>query len=198
MAPAFLEHTMSSHTRWATLGTLAFVALAAAACAVPIRVNAYAERAADLTRYRTYDFAPVEPTSTGDPRLDSNPFFNERVRAAVDAGMTAKGYERVLSGPPDVLVHFHASVVQNIDVVDVDRQHGYCDQENCKPFVYDAGTLLMDLVDAKTKTLVWRGWAESTFDGLVDNQAWLEQRIDTSIARILDKMPRRTGSARTN
>lgn len=195
MASPFLENTMVSHARWATLGTLAVVAVASAACAVPIRVNAFAERGADLNSYRTYDFAPIEPVSTGDPRLDSNPFFNERVRSAVDKGLTAKGYQRAASGAPDLLVHFHASVAQDINVVELDQQRGYCVQDNCRPFVYEAGTLLMDLVDARTKALVWRGWAESTFDRIVDNQAWMEERIDTSIARVLAKMPHRTGSA---
>jgi hypothetical protein len=186
---------MAWHPRWAPLATLAVLALASAACAVPIRVNAYAERGADLSRYRTYDFAPIEPVATGDPRLDSNPFFNERVRGAVDKGLGAKGYQRVTLGAPDFLVHFHASVAQDINVVELDQQRGYCAQDNCKPFVYDAGTLLVDLVDARTKALVWRGWAESTFDGVVDNQAWMEERIDASVARVLAKMPHRTGSA---
>jgi hypothetical protein len=44
-------------------------------------------------------------------------------------------------------------------------------------------------VDARTNKLVWRGWAESTFDGVVDNQQWLERRIDEGVARILQTFP---------
>ncbi len=97
------------------------------------------------------------------------------------------------AGAPDLLVHFHASVAQDINVVELDQQRGYCGQDNCKPFVYDAGTLLMDLVDARTKALVWRGWAAGTFDGVVDNQTWMEERIDTSIDGLaVDQVPRDT------
>lgn len=182
--------------------TLAAAMVMPLACAAPIRVESYAERGANLARFRTYDFAPVEAVATGDPRLDSNPFFNERVQQAVDKGLAAKGYRRARSGTPDMVVHFHASVAQDIDVVDIDRTAGYCSgattatgsparaDDDCKPFVYDAGTLLMDLVDGQTKKLAWRGWAKTNLDGVVDNQTWLEQRVDTAVERIVAQMPR--------
>ena len=173
------------------VATAAVALLAAIGCGVPLRVNAYAERGADLGRYRTYDFGPVEEAPTGDPRLDSNPFFNERIRVAAATGLAGRGFERVSSGAADFVVHFHASVVQDIDVDEVDRQRGYCPEAGCKPFAYDSGTLVLDVVDSRTGKIVWRGWAESSFEGLVDNQSWLEERIDIAVERIIAKMPRR-------
>ncbi len=193
---------MTRSGRWLTCGLLAAATLTTLACAAPIRVESYAERGANLARYRTYAFAPVETVATGDPRLDSNPFFQERVQQAVDKGLAAKGYRRASSGAPDMVVHFHASVAQDIDVVDLDRTAGYCSgattatgaparaADDCTPFVYDAGTLLMDLVDGQTKKLAWRGWAKTNLDGVVDNQTWLEQRVDTAVERIVAQMPR--------
>ena len=172
------------------LATVAVALLVTVGCAVPIRVNSYVERGADLSRYRTFDFAAVEEVPTGDPRLDSNPFFNERIRAAAANGLTGRGYERV-SSAADLVVHFHASVVQDINIDELDRQRGYCPEDGCRPFAYDAGTLVMDIVDSRTGKIVWRGWAESSFEGLVDNQSWLEERIDTAVGRIIAKMPRR-------
>jgi hypothetical protein len=161
-----------------------------AACAVPIRVNSYVERGADLRRYRTFDFAPADAVPTGDPRLDGNPFFQERVRAAVETHLGTRGYERTAAGTPDFRVHVHVSVVQDIDVNEIDQPNGYCAPGVCRPFVYEAGTLLLDLVDAHTNKLLWRGWAESHIDGVVDNQAWMEQRIDVAVAKIMAKVPR--------
>ena len=177
------------------VATVVAAVMASAACAVPIRVNAYAERGVDVSRYRTFDFAAVDDVPTGDPRLDSNPFFNERVRAAAEKGLTDRGYVRDTSGAADLLVHFHASVAQDIDVVAADRSAGFCAQDACRPFAYDNGTLLMDLVDARTRALAWRGWAESSIDGVVDNQRWLEQRIDAAMARVTARMPRAGGAA---
>ena len=64
-------------------------------------------------------------------------------------------------------------------------KYGYCD--DCRPSVFDAGTLTLDMVDRRTNRVVWRGWAESTFDGIVDNQQWLERRVDEAVARMLEK-----------
>ena len=57
--------------------------------------------------------------------------------------------------------------------------------------VYDAGTLVIDLVDARTKTLVWRGWAEGSLEGVIDNQASMEAHIDRAVARVLQQLPPR-------
>ena len=167
----------------------AVLALSITACA-PVRVHSYAERGADFNRYRSYKFGPADPASTGDPRLDNNPFFNQRIQADVENELAARGFEKVKSGRADLLVHHHASVTQEIGVKeDVDR--GYCQTNDCRPYVYDAGTLLIDFVDVRTNKLIWRGWAEGSVDGVIDNQSWMEKKIDDSVKRILAKFPRR-------
>lgn len=183
---------MLSLSRLARFGALALSAAALTACAATMRVSSYAERAADFRHYRTYAFEPTEPVSTGDPRLDSNPFFYQRVQGAVEKQLAATGYEKAGSGTPDLLIHFHASITQEIDTTEIDRKYGYCTSSECRPFVYDAGTLLLDFVDARTNKLVWRGWAEGSMDGVVDNQSWMEQKVDDAVNRILARLPRRS------
>jgi hypothetical protein len=166
-----------------------FAAIAAAAvtlsgCAT-MNVSSYVERGVDLGQYRTYDWAPAEQLATGDPRLDNSPFFQEQVQTAVERQLATRGFEKTAS--PDLLVHYHASVTQEIYISDGERREGYC--EDCKPEVYDAGTLLIDLVDARTNRLVWRGSARGSIDGVIDNQARMEQRVAEAVTRILDKLP---------
>jgi hypothetical protein len=167
---------------------LAALALAVTGCA-SMNVNAYAERGFEPSRFHTYAWAADAPAATGDPRLDSNPFFEERVRAEADRRLAARGFEKT-SLTPDLLVHYHASMTQRIDTQDLDRQYGSCESGDCRAEVYDAGTILIDLVDARTNSLVWRGWAEGSLDGVVDNQAWMEKTIDEAVARILERLPR--------
>jgi predicted phage gp36 major capsid-like protein len=164
----------------------AIAALAVMGCAT-MQVSSFIARGTDFNVYRTYDWAPADQLATGDPRLDNNEFFQERVQTAVEKGLGARGLERAASGRADLVLHYHASVTQRVDAGGVDQKYGYC--EGCVPSVFDAGTLTLDVVDARTKRLVWRGWAESTFDGVVDNQQWLEQRIDEAVARILERLP---------
>ena len=49
----------------------------------------------------------------------------------------------------------------------------------------------IDFVDARTNTLVWRGWSEGNFDGVIDDQAWMEEQIDRAVIRILERLPGR-------
>jgi hypothetical protein len=55
--------------------------------------------------------------------------------------------------------------------------------------LYDAGTLVIDFIDTRTRTLAWRGWAESPFDGVIDNQQWMNATIDKTVAKILTRLP---------
>jgi hypothetical protein len=179
---------MTSLARLARLAGVTAVLAVLVGCA-PVRVNSYAERAVDFSRYRTYAWSPTAHGPTGDPRLDNNRFFHERVIADVDSGLAARGYEKAATGEPDLVVHYHASVTQEIDLSVVDAP--YCDTNDCRPHVYEAGTLLFDLVDARTNRIVWRGWAEGSIEGIIDNQDLMEERIDQAVTRILAQLPRR-------
>ena len=47
----------------------------------------------------------------------------------------------------DVLIHMHARIDQRIESDAIDREYARCDVSDCRPFVYDAGTLLLDFID---------------------------------------------------
>ena len=124
--------------------------------------------------------------TTGDPRFDNNRFFQERVEAAVELQLAARGFEKA-GATPDLLVRYYASVDQQVNADGADRPFVAC--EDCRPFVFDAGTIVVDLIDARTKRLVWRGWEEGSIDGVIDNQQWMEKRIDQAVARIIEQLP---------
>ena len=170
--------------------TIGLCAIGIGACAT-LPVRWYVERDAEFSRYRTYTWGPAETLSTGDSRLDNNPFFHERVQADVEKGLAAKGLEKAVAGTADLLAHYHASISQRIEVNGVDRTYGYCEDEECRPYVAEAGTLTIDLVDTRTNRVIWRGWAEMALDGVIDNQARLEEMIDDAVARIVDNVPGR-------
>lgn len=167
---------------------VATAALVTGACA-PVRVNASLERGMDFTKYKSYAWATGQDFQTGDPRLDNNEFFQDRIRRSGDTALSEHGFEKVSANRADLVVHYHASVKQTIDVNELDRRYGYC--QECRSSVYDAGTITLDLVDAHTKKLVWRGWSEGSLDG-IDNQKLIEERVDDAVRRILQKLPPRS------
>ena len=169
-----------------TVGSFAAALVVAAGCA-PIRAHGFAEPGTTFS-FRTYAWANEDAGPTGDPRLDNNRFFSERIRNSVDRELASRGFERTESGSSDLIVHYHATITQEVEIASTDRfDHCY----NCGTSIYDAGTLVIDLVDAHTSRLVWRGWVEHV-DPVIDNQDWMEETIDRAVAQIMKKLPPRT------
>jgi len=163
---------------------LTICSLTISGCAVR-RVDSYLARGVNLASYRTYAWRPVQPGATGDVRLDNNEMFQERVQAAVERQLASRGFEKTVAAP-QLLVHYHANVEQRIDLTELEPWESCAE---CKPFIYDASTLMIDLVDARTNDLLWRGWSQSNIDGIVDNQRWLEEQIDETVAKIFERLP---------
>ena len=157
------------------------------ACA-PVRVSTSLERGMDFAQYKSFTFAAGDRFVTGDPRLDNNEFFQDRIKHSATRALEAHGFEAASPGTAQLIVHYHANVNQRIDVNELDSRYGYC--ESCHSSLYDAGTITLDFVDSRTNRLVWRGWAEGSLDG-IDDQDMIEQRVDEAVTRILAKLPPR-------
>ena len=166
--------------------------LLAASCAT-MGIGAYVSRGTDFTAYRTYEWGPADMLPTGDPRLDNNAVFKDHFEGAVEKALAARGFERAAPGStPDLLVHYHATVTERLVVNEVDRRFGECPSYDCGPRteVFEAGTLLIDLVDARARQLVWRGWAEDSLAGALANQDRLERFIDRAVTGMMLRLPR--------
>lgn len=161
------------------------------ACAT-INTGADFEPGTRLDRYGTYDWGGGDSLPVGDPRLDNNPFFDSRVRAAVELELAAKGLRRV-TGSPDLLVHYHASIRQRVDVVQADEVRGYSFprmRETERVVEFDEGTLILDVAEAATKKILWRGWSQTDVGGLLNDPRAMERRINESIGRMMRSFPR--------
>src|SRR5689334_2085928 len=100
-------------------------ALTLPGCAT-LTTSAYVAPGVTFAGYRTFAWGPADALPTGDPRLDNNPFFHDYIQGAVVRHLSARGIEVVdTTARPDLLLHYHASVTQRVNVV-ADRTSGYC------------------------------------------------------------------------
>ena len=178
--------------RLSNLVAVVIAALAAANCATTMTVSSHVERGLDFSRYRTFDWGPADALPTGDPRLDQNPFFKDHVQGAVEKQLSARGIELSTSGTPDLRIHYHANVTQRIDVNRVDRVHGYCSVGDCPTdtIEYEAGTLVLDIIDARSNRLIWRGWAQNSVEDLLDDPDRMARMINEAVTQMLERLPR--------
>lgn len=162
----------------------------AAGCAARSTVGAHAERGLDLSSYRTFDWGPPDALPTGDPRLDRDPYFNDHVQGAVEKQLAARGLELATSAAPDLLLHYHASITQRIDVNRADLAYGVGRTGGWPPVVhYEAGTLVLDIMDARTGRIIWRGWARNAVQDLLDDPDRMADTINESVTRMLSRLP---------
>jgi hypothetical protein len=182
---------MSLHSFRAT-AALTAAALTLFGCAT-LRVSSHTDRGVVWSKYTTFDWGPADALPAGDPRLDKDPFFQDRVEGAIEKAMAERGFERSgASERPDVLIHYHANITERLDVDEIDRGYGYCATYDCGHRVtrYEAGTLVVDMVDAATNVLLWRGWAQGTVEGVLGNRDRLGHRIDEGVRRMFETLPR--------
>ena len=172
-------------TRLTRLMVGALLTVTATGCA-PMIVSSHVERGLDLTRYRTFEWGPADALPTGDPRLDRNPFFKDYFEGAVEKQFAARKIEHS-STNPDLLVHYHASITRRIDVNRTDSINGYCADESCTTRVneFEAGTLILDILDARTNRLIWRGWAQHAIGDELENRDHMARRIDEAVTKML-------------
>jgi len=171
----------------ASIAGLTLAMAVTAACAAT-NIGSFVEPGVTMPAVRTFEWAPAEHLATGDPRLDNNEFFQRYVKAAVEREFAARGIERTAAGMADLVVHYHASVTQRVDTGGVDEQYAVCD--DCqRPSVFEAGTLTIDLVDGGTSKLIWRGWAERSLEGVLENQEWMERDVNQAVAKICAQLP---------
>ncbi len=166
-------------------------ALAGTGCAATLSVSSHVDRARDFSQYNSYDWGPSDALPAKDPRLDSNPLFTDYVHGAIDRELALKGLDRADSAAPDLLIHYHATAQGRIDVNQIDQAYGYCLAEDCPPdeFEYEAGTIVVDLMDARTNRLVWRGWAQSRLEDFLEDPDRMSQTVRESVTRMMQQLP---------
>jgi hypothetical protein len=167
------------------------VALGLAGCAT-MTVGSHVQRGLNIQRYHTYDWGQADALPASDPRLQGDPFFNDHLRGAVEKAMAARGFEWSTGEGPDLLVHYHANITERIDVDRSESSYGWCATEGCSvPTIpYEAGTLVIDVIDARTNRLIWRGWAQQAVAGMLNNQDTMARQIDEAVARMFAEFPR--------
>jgi hypothetical protein len=144
------------------------------------------ERGVDFARYRTYNWGPADALPTGDPRLDGNPFFKDYLQGAVERHLAMRGLQLVAAdAPADLLIHYHASVTQRIRI-----DESTFSSTNQTVSEYEEGTIVLDIMDARTNKIIWRGWAQENLEAFVEDQERMRRHIDEAVARMMKAFPK--------
>jgi len=139
------------------------------------------DRGFDFSKVKTYAIA-TQPPGPNDP-LGVNPMNDRRVRAALDSELVARGYTRDTTGHPDVLVAYHAATRNRVGLQDWGYGPGRWGSRRIDVNQYTEGTLVVDLVDAPNRQLVWRGSASGTIE---PKEA--DKKIKKAVAKLMEQL----------
>ncbi|MGE0450789.1 MAG: DUF4136 domain-containing protein [Vicinamibacterales bacterium] len=161
------------------------------ACAT-MSVSSHVERGLDFTQYHTWDWGTRDALPPTDPRLDS-PSFQDHLQGAVERQLARRQLARTEpGGKPDLLVHYHANVSERISANQSNQSSGACYDANCAVRVLEqeVGTILIDVMDARTNRLIWRGWVQTDVEGVLNNERRLDDRLEKAVQEMFAQFPR--------
>lgn len=148
---------------------------------------------ADLTGYQTFSWVAPEQQDVRDPILDSE-LLEKKVRRAVESTLAARGFEP-RDGEADFYVTYHTASKEKLRSSGFDIGIGYSRFDPRwgysavfgPPHVesYEEAILIIDVIDADTDTLVWRGWET----GRLSRDRFSEPAVQHAVDDILSRFP---------
>ena len=156
-----------------------------ATTAVAQQVKTDYDRSANFSQYKTFSWEKVQTQDS---------LWVDRIKEAVNAALTAKGLTPVESGGDVALVAIETTQDQRTLNTFYDgfgggwrwRGGGGFGTATTTVDNYKVGTLVVDLFDAHTKTLIWRG---SSSDTLSDKSDKNIKNLDKGVQKMFDHFP---------
>lgn len=154
------------------------------------------DSAAPFASFKTYRWA-IDPANAQGNLLLQNQLLGKRVKSAVDEELKAKGFTLVTSGEADVFIASHLTTKDKLNVTDWGYgygagpyRYGYgYGGSSVSVTQYTEGTLVVDMVNAKNKELVWRGIASGAMASQLPPPEEMDARVKEIIGAILAEYP---------
>lgn len=147
-------------------------------------------RAFPLQTLKTFQFKEQRRISR-DP-LANNDIWASTVRDAIREDLTAKGFEETSNGNPDFYVAFYVGLQDRYDVesmgygLPVFHRRGWWGWPggyDVWAVPYTQSTVIIDVIDARTNQLVWRGYDTGTL-----NAGKPAKTLDTAVDHVVSRL----------
>jgi hypothetical protein len=133
------------------------------------------DRQVDFSRYETWSWHErVTPAAS--------PVADKRIREAIERGLAARGLSRV-DRDGTLLVVYHASKTSAIDLAPI--KNSVASTPTGIQYA-EKGSLVIDLLDAASGNIVWRGHATGA---LQYGPSEIAEQIKAAVDKLLEKFP---------
>ncbi|WP_396137798.1 DUF4136 domain-containing protein [Flavobacterium sp.] len=166
-----------------TLKLLSLIILITLSSCSSVRVNADYDKKVSFTNFKSYAYL-----KSGIDKAEISDLDKKRILNAIDEIMPTKGLSK--SENPDVLISIFTKERERVDVY---QNYGfgwgwnpYWGMGYSNVITTPEGTLFIDIIDAKTKELVWQGEGSGY---LTKNTEKKDARIKEFVSKILEQYP---------
>ena len=170
-----------------TLKLLSVLFIATLASCSSVRVNADYDKKATFTNYKTYAYL-----KSGIDKAEISDLDKKRILYSIEEVMATKGFTK--SENPDVLISIFTKERERVDI---NNNMGFGWGWGWNPWwgmgggftsvtTTPEGTLFIDIIDAKTKELVWQGEGSGYLTKNTDKK---DARIKEFVSKILEQYP---------
>lgn len=159
----------------------------------------------DFSKLRRWTWLPhAQESPSGDPRID-NQLTRQRIEAAINRNLAARGFKKVNQGAADFRVGYLVTIEKDVSSGSVGTTFGFGRYSGgsgvgitfggpSTPLrEYDEGTLFIDMKSPDSDDLLWRGSSTSRL-GQADTPEQSEMLINRIVNEILMNFPPATGS----
>jgi hypothetical protein len=174
--------------------SFAGIAVVFAAASFAQQVKTDYDRSADFTHYKTYSWENVHT---------QNPLWVDRIKAAVNSALAAKGWAQVESGGNvSIMAMEMTKDHQTLNTYYDDfgggwgwrgwLRAGFGDgfgDSTTTESTYKVGTLVVDLFDSNTKKLIWRGSSSDTLSSKSDKNI---KNLNRGVEKMFEHFPPET------
>jgi len=175
------------------ISSLAAIAILFATASFAQQVKTDYDRSADFSQYKTYSWGEVHTQDA---------LWADRIRADVNSALAAKGWTQVQSGGSVSIMAME--MTQDHQTLDTyyDGFGGFggfgggwrwrggwgggFGDTTTSVETYKVGTLVVDLFDSKTKSLIWRGSASDTLSDKSDKNI---KNLNKAVGKLFDHFP---------
>jgi Domain of unknown function (DUF4136) len=166
-----------------TIKLLSVLTLFIFASCSSVRVNSDYDKKANFESYKTYAFL-----KSGVDKVEISDLDKKRILRSIDDVMATKGFTK--DSNPDLLISIFTKEKERVDVY---NSYGfgwgwnpYWGMNYNRVTTTPEGVLYIDLIDAKTKELVWQGEGSGY---LTKDTHKKDERIKTFVSKILEQYP---------
>jgi len=134
---------------------------------------------------KSVDFASYKSWAWSEPETAGGGSIPEaRIRQALEAGFVADGFMQQDRAAVDFFVDYHAAARQDVRFDETFRGPGF--GRDLRMNRMPMGVLVVDVIDARTGKLAWRGIVE---DALASDPQKADKKTEKAVAKLLKKFP---------